>query len=727
MRRGRWTNTQTRQYAESRRFGWSAAGCVDGRIRPGHWMMIDTFNFDSKAMQKDIRATDLYREAEAMYLALRRPGTGQISDAAEVHVSPDGTHAVFAGTLTDKLEGTPATRICMVDLASGETRVLTFGPNRDRLPKFSPDSKHIAFLSDRHKAGDFQLYLLDPVTGAARCTQRLEGWAEYLQWSPDSNQIVLGIAGHGADISGGQGAVASKRVDDLTPSWMPTVETGCESFQWRRAWVYDLVSNKTTPVGPAHINVWEAVWCGNGTLVAVVSPGPREGLWYSACLHLIDVKAGKSREIYKPQDQLGWPAAAPSGTHVAVVEAACSDRGIVAGCLRLVDLDGGKLKHVDTHGVDVTHLEWRTDRHLLVAGHRGFQTVVGLYDRVGDIYTEVWSNEDRTGTGRYITVSGCNELGDFALVSESFVCAPEIAVIRAGQYRSVRSFDLGYAEQTKVVGAVDRVSWVARDGLDIQGWLLRPTGAGPYPLIMHIHGGPVWHWRPMWLGRGSIMALMLIKRGYAVFLPNPRGSSGRGQDFVRCIYGDLGGADAKDLLSGLDALVERQIADPKRLGVTGGSYGGFMASWLITQDDRFAAAAPVVPLTNQVTEHLIGNIPHFVELFLQDKYNNPGGKYFDRSPIMHAHKAKTPTLNVCGALDRCTPPEEAVQFHNALLGNGVKSVLVTYPEEGHGVRTFPAAIDYAARLVAWFEEHLAVGPVAPNARAPAHPPAAYSE
>jgi dipeptidyl aminopeptidase/acylaminoacyl peptidase len=223
---------------------------------------------------------------------------------------------------------------------------------------------------------------------------------------------------------------------------------------------------------------------------------------------------------------------------------------------------------------------------------------------------------------------------------------------------------------------------------------------------MMVHGGPVWQWRPAWLGRGSALTIMLIRRGYAVFFPNPRGSSGRGPEFIRPVYGDLGGADAQDLLSGLDALVARGIADPTRLGITGGSYGGFMTSWLITQDARFAAAVPVAPHTNQVTEHLLGNIPHFMSLFLQDKYNNPGGKYFSCSPIMHAHKTKTPTLNICGALDRCTPPEEAVQFHNALLENGVTSVLTMYPEEGHGVRKFPAAIDYAARIVAWFETHM---------------------
>jgi dipeptidyl aminopeptidase/acylaminoacyl peptidase len=660
----------------------------------------------TELLQKDIRETAQYVEAEAVYNTARQPGTGQISDAAEVHVSPDGKHAAFAGALMDTLEGAPPTRICDVDLTSGATRVLTFGPNVDRLPKFSPDGRHIAFLSDRHKLGDFQLYLLDPVSGAVRPTPRPEGWVEYLHWSPDGKRILVGVAGHGADISSGQGGVSSKGIAGDLPSWIPAVGTGDESYRWRRAWVYELATDRVRQVSKVDLNIWEAVWCGNEALAAVASPGPGEGLWYTARLYIVEMETGHSREVYTPQDQLGWPAVSPSGKYVAIVEALCSDRWLVAGDLRLIEVTSGKVNRVDTRGVDIAYTEWRSDRQLLLAGHRGFETVVGLCDAPRGTFTEVWASRDLTTAGYYATVSGFNEKGDCVLVGESFVRAPEIAVIRRGEYQQVKSFDLGYTDQAKAIDAVECVSWKAPDGREVQGWLLRPKGTGPYPLVMHVHGGPVWHWRSGWLGRRGASVLMLLKRGYAIFLPNPRGSSGRGQDFIRHVVGDMGGADTYDCLSGLDYLVEQGIADANRLGITGGSYGGFMTSWLITQDSRFAAAVPVSPVTNQVTEHLISNIPHFVALFLADKYNNPGGKYFERSPIMHAHKVKTPTLSICGALDRCTPPEEAVQFHNALLENGVESVLVTYPEEGHGVRKFPAVIDYAARVVAWFTRHM---------------------
>jgi dipeptidyl aminopeptidase/acylaminoacyl peptidase len=654
-------------------------------------------------VQRDIRETPLYKEAEALYGCFRRPGSGLITDAMEI--SAHGSRAVFTGTLVDA--GNEAvSRICLTDLASGDTRVLTFGPNTDRAAKLSPDGRHIAFLSDRRKAGDFQLYLLDAESGECHATPAVEGWVEYLHWSPNGRHLLLGVAGHGADLAGAQGAAATKTAAQDLPVWMPVVDSGDESYRWRRAWVYDLEENRVSQVSAARSNIWEAAWCGNNAITAVVSPGPGEGLWYTARLQVIETDEGTSRDLFVPQEQLGWPSASPSGRHIAVVEALCSDRWIVAGELRLIDTRSRDIRKVATKGIDISHTEWRSDRHLLLAGHRGFETVVALYDVEAGELEEIWRSESITTSGFYTAVAGFGEPGDCALVGEGFQRPPEIAVIRRGKYQPVKSLDSGAAEELSVLAGVETVKWHAPDGLEIQGLLLKPAGSAPHPLVMMVHGGPVWHYRPYWMGRRGVGTLMLLKRGYAIFLPNPRGSTGRGQAFVRPVLGDMGGADTHDYLSGLDHLIERGIADPARIGVTGGSYGGYMTTWLITQDSRFAAAVAVSPVTNQVTEHLISNIGYFVSLFLEDTYVNAGGKYFERSPIMHAHKTKTPTLSTCGVLDRCTPPEEAVQFHNALLENGVESVLVTYPQEGHGVRKWPATVDHAARMVGWFEEHM---------------------
>jgi len=130
-----------------------------------------------------------------------------------------------------------------------------------------------------------------------------------------------------------------------------------------------------------------------------------------------------------------------------------------------------------------------------------------------------------------------------------------------------------------------------------------------------------------------------------------------------------------------------------------------MTSWLITQDSRFAAAVALCPMTNFVTMRLNSNISEFVKLFVGEDFANDK-RYHSRSPIMHTASVVTPTLNICGDLDRCTPPEEARQFHSALIQNGVESELIVYPKEGHGIRQWPASIDYVARVVDWFSRYL---------------------
>jgi dipeptidyl aminopeptidase/acylaminoacyl peptidase len=167
----------------------------------------------------------------------------------------------------------------------------------------------------------------------------------------------------------------------------------------------------------------------------------------------------------------------------------------------------------------------------------------------------------------------------------------------------------------------------------------------------------------------------------------------------------MGGRDADDLLAGVEAMVERGIADPNRLGVTGGSYGGFMTSWLVTRTERFAAAVSIAPVTEWYSQHWTSNIGYWDSVFLGEK-PGPGGAYYERSPVMHADRAKTPTLSIAGGQDRCTPAGQAVEFHRALLENGVDSELAVYPEEGHGVRQFPAVVDSCTRMVAWFERFM---------------------
>ena len=457
-------------------------------------------------------------------------------------------------------------------------------------------------------------------------------------------------------------------------------------------------------VNAAGTNVWEGAWAGPAALLLVTSPDPGEGAWYTAQLHRIEVATGAAELLQTPEQQLGWPAATQSGERWAFVTATCSDRWVVAGDLHIAT-GPGEDTVVDTAGVDVTWIQWIDEQRLGYFGLRGLTTVAGIYDVAAGKAGETWTSAtltcgDRYPQGRFLAD------GSAAVVLQGYTRYPELAFVGDGapaQVASLRHPGADYV--SSVAGTIEPVRWPAPDGLQIEGLLCVPGTPGPHPLIVLVHGGPVWAYRDRW-AMGYVYTPLLVSRGYAVLHPNPRGSSGRGQDFARAVLGDMGGADTDDYLAGIDALVQAGIADPARIGVTGGSYGGFMSAWLITQDQRFAAAVPMAPSTNWYSQHHTSNIPFFDALFLADEPRARTGRFPDRSPLFFADQVTTPTLQTTGALDRCTPPGQAVEFHNALRECGVESALAIYPGEGHGVRKFPALIDQCARTLGWFEQHM---------------------
>ena len=659
------------------------------------------------ASQRDLRSTSLYREVHAYYDAIFAPGKDRITDGADLAMHPRGRLAGFTGTLFNDLGTAPRTRICLVDLESGAMHRLDCPANSDRMPRWSPDGSRLAFLSDRTEAGNFQLFVTDPEgKGDARATPAANGTVEYFHWSPDGQRIVLGVAGFGADLPGALGGATIAGQADALPDWMPAIETAHAENLWRRLYVHDTRTSAMHLASPEGFNCWESGWLGNGRLLAVASESHSEGSWYRCRLLAIDPGTGSARTIHQPNDQIGVPAASPSGKLVALIEAVSSDRLLVAGALLLIDPETGERRTVDTRNVDVTHLAWRDDANLAFVGHRGLETVVGECRVDSGAVREHWAGTERTTGAWYPTVSPLPG-GGCAAICEGYAVPPELAVLADGEYRAFASLatDAARAPDFNRAG-VEPFTWQARDGLEMQGWLVRPEQAGPHPLVMDIHGGPVWACRNRWHGRlrGT---KVLTDHGHAVFYPNPRGSSGRGQAFARLVVGDMGGEDTHDYLTGLDALVGRGIADPQRLGVTGISYGGYASAWLVTQDQRFAAAVPISPCANWYSQHRTSQIPQFDEMFLGEKASVRGGRYFDRSPVMYAERVTTPTLTIAGGADQSTPPGQALEFHRSLLEHGVESVLAIYPKAGHGVRAFPEVVDATTRYVGWFLDHLA--------------------
>ena len=244
------------------------------------------------------------------------------------------------------------------------------------------------------------------------------------------------------------------------------------------------------------------------------------------------------------------------------------------------------------------------------------------------------------------------------------------------------------------------------DSTEIQGWLMKPVGWRPdrkYPLILSIHGGP--HGMSGWAFNPTFQAY--AARGYAVLFLNPRGSSGYGQKFSEGTLNEWGGGDYKDLMAGVDeALRKYSWIDPNRLGVTGGSYGGFMTNWIITQTPRFKAAVAVASVSNLISFY---STSLYQDLIHAEFGGFPWDNYdllWQWSPLKYVKQAQTPTLFIHGEQDHDVHITQAEEMYTALKRRGVESVLVRYPREGHGLREPKHRVDALERTLAWFDRYL---------------------
>lgn len=655
-------------------------------------------------MQSDIRESEAFRAVERFYSAMFAPGAGHVHAVEECIPAAAGTHAYLTGLSFQAglLEG-PTARIYRLDLASGSLAAVF--ARAARLPRPAPDESCLACVMRPEGSPDERLCLAAP-DGELISSHPIDGFIEQVEWSPDGSMLLLVVAGAGSDLPGYLGGFARKTTA-AGPTWLPDVQTGAEGFRWRRLWILDVATGLLRAVSRPGTNVWEATWHGPHFLAAVCSDDHGEGSWYASTLRRIALADGDENVLYVPTDQIGLPRGSPDGAHLAFVEATCSDRGIVCGTLRAIGPDG-RLQTLATNGVEITAISWRDDRTLHYAGQQAFETVVGDCHVEGNQSHELWRSSVLT-CGLWYPAAHPLPGGASLMVTEAYARAPCITVADAHGLHQVRSLAApGAAAAMAECGGVAPVVWNAPDGLEIHGWLASPEDTGrPVPLVLDIHGGPIWAHRNRWMARGRATPL-LVQRGCAVLHVNPRGSSARGQDFARLVKGDMGGADTLDFISAIDHFVSRGLADPARLACTGASYGGFMSAWLVTQDPRFAAAVPISPVTDWFSQHRTSQIPHFDLAFLDGSASRPDGKFFSRSPAMFAERVRTPCLLMAGAIDKNTPPTQALEFHQSLLEAGAQSVLAVYPEDGHSLRGYPAYIDSAARILDWFGTHLAL-------------------
>lgn len=577
---------------------------------------------------------------------------------------------------------------------------LTQGPGSDGRAVASPLDARIAFLSDRATPDKMELYLSEGGVDPRRLGP-VPGTIEDLKWVADASAIVVLAADKGLNGGATNGATRLWWGDIEDP------EVSSPTRALRRLFRIDLATGDVAEVGPADLTVWEFDLLPGGA-VAICSPDPSERGWHHPLMMTIDFATRQPTQVHKTDWQLQGLAASPDGTRVAVLEGWSSDRGLVAGEMRVIDLR----THVATTLAakqlsNATQLQWRDNDSLWFTGWKDLGATYGIVALDGSIVMQ--ASEDATiGENAFVATMAVSRDGKLAAIRET-VARPQEVFCKTSL--SENWSQLGDVNGTVARGYPDypeirRIAWKGTDGLALEALILVPKGlgVGPHPMVVDIHGGPCMSAK--W-GFDPCGGLAWASAGYVTFVPNYRGNVGWGQDFTRMNLGDPAGAEFDDIMAGVDACIAAGLANPHRLGVTGASYGGYLSAWAVATTNRFKAAIPLSSICDQISSHYACD-HDFHEFINGGPLALPEYRAvaIDRSPLTRLDKPTTPTLLIQGREDRCTPLGQAQEFYAALKERGAPTELVVYPREGHWLVETGHKHDAWERKFAWFDKYL---------------------
>jgi dipeptidyl aminopeptidase/acylaminoacyl peptidase len=612
---------------------------------------------------------------------LERRGIG------ELELSPDGTRVVF--TVTEPVKGAARQRnVWLLDVASEQVRQLTFSAKSDSSPRWAPDGRSIAFLSDRDGAA--QLYLL-PMGGgeSQRLTDRKER-IEAFRWSPDGGRIALLMAEPKPDAQ-------QQREKDKDDARVAEKED-----RRARIWTIELGSHALKQITTAPFRIGQIEFAPGGDRLMVAASAKPEEDRFNEAIFSVDLNDGRFTPLAAPRGPMGAMALSPDGTILAYGCARVDGPAPHDLCLQPVVAGAARNLTGATIDRPINQPKWIDNQTLAVSVARGFQTSVEIVGRDGSAHRV-------DGVSGNVSAFARTTDGTIAYVSEAASAAPELWIKTANApARAVTVFNEKWTSRPVV--AAEFVKYKSADGTEVEATLLKPSAlssqpsalnAQPGPAVILVHGGPTGRWSDAFEPWGQLLAA----RGYAVLYPNVRGSTGYGHHFLEMNRADWGGGDFKDVMAGADWLVARGIADPNRLGIGGWSYGGYMAAWAVTQTTRFRAAVSGAPVIDMASEFGTENGSAYDEWFYGTPYEKLDG-FIKSSPMTFVKNVKTPTLLLQGEDDTTDPIGQSQQFYRGLKRYGVDSDLVLYPREPHGLREEHHLVDRLTRILAWYDRYL---------------------
>ena len=632
-------------------------------------------------------------------------------------IAPDGKRVAAIESDEARIDGTPVRQHLIVraihDDAAHEV-MMPCEPSTECVPSYptwSPDGTQLVFVLKSPKSKRRFLYTVAPDAFVPKKMLEFSGTLVSPRFSRGGVLAVLATAN------------ARKEVG-ATQAGAPIVgEIGVDEDEQRIGVVSP--GGMLRFASPANLYVYEYDWMpdGNG-FVGTAAHGNGDNNWWIAKLYAFARENATERVLYAPTDtkqQLADPRVSPDGKFVAFIGGIMSDFGSTGGDLYVASTTEQRVVANLTEGAtsSVRAVAWdcRADKtsgaKILITTLQGGSTalrgvpfdgrpvLVPSASTVGP-FAPLWSAPETISAGDGAFSSACRNTTS-AVVRQDFEHPPEIAVGNLGDWHDLTHANAGLAPAARATS----ITWKS-DAFDgVQGWLLAPRDLDPakkYPMIVDVHGGPSAASVPRFVGNGTTRDY--LRDGYFVFYPNPRGSFGNGEAFTQANVRDFGYGDLRDILAGVDAAEKQAPIDDARLGLTGGSYGGFMTMWAITQTTRFKAAVAGAGLSNWQSYYGENGIDEWmIPFFGSSAYEDPA-IYRRSSPIEFITHAKTPTFAYVGERDVETPASQSLEFWHALHTLGVPTQLVIYPGEGHGIRLPAHRADITKRSRMWFDTYL---------------------
>ena len=614
-------------------------------------------------------------------------------ELTDLQLSPDGARVAFSVEAPIRGRGRNYD-IWMYDIDHRSLSRITDWKGSDSRPRWSPDGKSLAFLSNR--SGSTKLYSVPSRGDEVKCLTPSMGSISSYAWSPDGGCIAF---------------LAPEPGPPMDPMVVGKFGYGINlDLQF---WLADLAYGTVRQLtrGEARYSNGDAssppfAWGPRGDRLIVSFTDDTRMHLFTSKICSLDLNDGGLTELAAPRGTFADMKLSHDGKTLAF-RAARKD-GPQPRDLYLMPIAGGTLRNLTGSAIDrqIKGYSWQADGSLMVLAEDGLAAKFYRCRQDGQVELlagfEVHPSSHYWKSETFVTPPG-----KMVFIGEAAQQANELWIsTSSGKAEQLTHFNQEW--DSIPVLPVESIRYASFDGMSIEGGLIRPAGfqeGKRYPLAVMVHGGPSARWFDRFEGRGHILA----SRGFLVFYPNVRGSTGYGYEFLVANRYDWGGGDFKDIMAGVDYLIEKGMADPERMGIGGWSYGGIMSAWAVTQTNRFkAAVAGAAPVDQALLTGATDSWVVYYDTWYKGIIYENSDHYRDRSSLTHIKNVQTPTLILSNAADTDVVLAHGIQFHRGLRYLGVDTEFVIYPREPHSSRMNEEAHrkDVIRRFVGWFEKYL---------------------